>query len=373
MNSNLIFKYLNHNASEEEVTAIFEWIESSEENKSQFIALKKIWVLTALEEYSKPVGWGKIEKEISKSKKRKRFKLWKYAAIFLILVGLGKTVSIISNSESTTSNEVVLELENGDINYITETQDKNLLNNKGKVIAEQHANEIVYQPNATTKNIAYHTLKVPYGKTFKVTLSDGSIIHLNSGTTFKYPEQFDIESSRKVYLTGEAFFEVAKDELRPFIVHSNKVDVEVLGTKFNLSAYPDDESIQTVLVEGSVRLSESANTLNNTILSPNYRATWNEISKTFKTERVDVNTYIAWTYGELVFNEASFTAISKKLERSFNVKIINNNNFLATQKFTGTINIKESSVENILDLFKLDTHFKYSIHDNIIEITNPNL
>ena len=369
----LISKYLNNEATEEEVTAVFEWIEASEANKSQFIALKKAWAIAATEESAKHVSWGEIEKEMSKSKERKHFKHWKYAAIFLILVGLGKTVSIISNSESTTSNTVVLELENGDINYITETQDKNLLNNKGKVIAEQHANEIIYQPNATTKNIAYHTLKVPFGKTFKVTLSDGSIIHLNSGTTFKYPEQFDLESNRKVYLTGEAFFEVAKDELRPFIVHSNKVDVEVLGTKFNLSAYPDDESIQTVLVEGSVRLSESANTLNNTILSPNYRATWNEISKTFKTERVDVNTYIAWTYGELVFNEASFTAISKKLERSFNVKIINNNHFLATQKFTGTINIKESSVENVLDLFELDTHFKYSIHDNIIEITNPNL
>ncbi|MBG7630123.1 MAG: FecR domain-containing protein [Bacteroidetes bacterium] len=373
MNSNLIFKYLNHNASEEEVTTVFEWIESSEENKNQFIALKKVWALTASEEDSKPVVWEKIEKEISKSKKRKRFKLWKYAAVFVIFIGLGKTVSVISNAESTTSNKVVLELENGDINYITETQDKNLLNNKGKVIAEQHANEIIYQPKAANNDIAYHTLKIPYGKTFKVTLSDGSIVHLNSGTTLKYPEQFDLESNRKVYLTGEAFFEVAKDKKRPFIVHSNNLDVEVLGTVFNISAYPDQTATDVVLIEGSVRLSENTNPLNNTLLAPNYKASWNDTSKAFDIENVDVNIYKAWTHGELVFKDASFASISKKLERSYNVQIINNNHFLATQKFTGTINIKESSVENILDSFELDTPFEYSKRDNVIEITNPNL
>jgi len=372
MNSNLIFKYLNNSASEEEVTAVFEWIESSEENKSQFIALKKIWAITATEESFKTASWKKIEKEISKPIKRKRFKLWKYAAVFVILIGLGKFISVINNTKSKISNEVILELENGEVNYITETQEENLIDNTGNIIAKQDINEIIYQPKSVNKDIAYHTLKIPYGKTFKVTLSDGSIVHLNAGTTFKYPEQFDIESNRKVYLTGEAFFEVSEDKKRPFIVHSNNVDVEVLGTVFNISNFPEEPS-QVTLVEGSVRLSESKNSENNTILIPNNKSTWNNNTRQFETENVNIKLYIAWVYGELMFQNEPFENVIKKLERSYGVKIINNNALLATQKFTGTIKIKESEIKDILELFTKDTPFEYSINKNTIKIINPNL
>ena len=254
----------------------------------------------------------------------------------------------------------------------TNTQ-KNILDYQGNIIAEQHANEIVYRPNTVNNNLVYHTLKIPYGKTFKVTLSDGSVVHLNAGTTFKYPEQFKADGNRNVFLSGEAFFKVAKDEQHPFIVSSNQVAIEVLGTKFNLSSYDDDFSTHCVLVEGSVRLSENANTSNNIILTPNHISTWDNNTRLFNTEAVDVKLYTAWVYGELVFKNELFGSIAKKLERSYGVKIINNNIVLATQRFTGTIKIKESEIENILELFKIDTPFEYSKEDHIIEISNTNL
>ena len=141
----LIYKYLNNEASEEEVSAVFEWIEASKENKDQFIAFKKTWAISATDESAKRSAWKLIEKELSKSKKRKPFELWKYAAILIILIGLGKMISIIKKPESTISNEVVLELENGDLNYIIETPEKNLLDNTGNIIGKQHPNEIIYQ------------------------------------------------------------------------------------------------------------------------------------------------------------------------------------------------------------------------------------
>ncbi|MEH6537685.1 MAG: FecR domain-containing protein [Psychroserpens sp.] len=369
----LIYKYLNNEASEDEVASIFEWIEDSKENKDQFIALKKTWAISATDESAKRSAWKNIEIELSKVKQKKRSKLWKYAAVIVVLIGFGKTISLIYNPNKITNNDkVVLESSNGNINYINEEQEKNLLDIKGDIIAEQHNNEIVYKASSTKRVTEIHTLKIPLGKTFKVTLSDGSIVHLNSGTTLKYPEQFGNETKRNVYLTGEAYFEVTKDEKRPFVVHSNNVAVEVLGTKFNITAYPEDENMHTVLVEGLVSISEKSTKSSNTLLAPNYKATWNEKTKSFDIENVDAGAYTAWLYGELVFKDATFSAISKKLERSYNVKIINNNDSLANQKFTGTIKVKESSIDNILDILKLDTPLKYSKHKNTIKITNSN-
>lgn len=370
MISELIYKYLDNEASEEEVLVVFKWIESSEENKKQFIALKKAWAFTENSSDSPAMALQEFYKKKQKKSSGKWYKLLRYAAFILVFIGLGKTATQLFVPNSNPSKEIVLELSNGTIEYISKDQTKNVIDEKGNAIAKQSQDSIVYYGHATNNKLVYNTLKVPYGKTFKVTLSDGTMVHLNAGSTLKYPQQFGINTNRKVYLTGEAFFDVTKDKLHPFIVESNQVSVEVLGTKFNLSAYPDEKQIQTVLVEGSVRLSENANPKNNTILSPNHAATWTNSSKKFATETVDVDLFTAWVQGELIFKDASFGSICKRMERAFDVTIVNSNSNLVAQKFSGTIKIKESKVEDILDLLKLDTPFKYSKKDGIIKITN---
>jgi transmembrane sensor len=372
MISELIYNYLNNEATEEEVALIFQWIEKSEDNKNTFIALKKEWIINYNSDSTNKVDWEIFQKRYLKSTKKKPLQIWKYAAILVIAIGLGKSISVLTESKKPPLEEVVLELNDGKINFIEDKEEKKYIDSNGNIIAELHDNEIIYKPTETlSKETIYHTLKIPYGKTFKVTLSDGSVVYLNAGTTFKYPEQFVSENTRKVYLTGEAFFEVAKDEKHPFIVHSNEVHVEVLGTKFNLSSYEDDATTHCELVEGSVRLSESANSENNTVLTPNHKSTWDNKTKQFETKNVDVKLYTAWVYNELMFQNEPFEYIIKKLERSYGVNIKNNNSLLANQKFTGTIKIKESGVESILDLFKLDTPFDYSRNENTVEITNP--
>lgn len=369
MITELILKYLNSEASEKEIASIFEWIDASEENKATFIELKKSWVITASSNSAKTISWNIIKK---KTLKRKRFNLLKYAAILIVVFGIGRFVFLNQNTNMPASNEVVLELGNGSVKHLNETQEEIIIDNKGNILGNQQANEIIYESNNSKKEITYNTLRIPYGKAFKLTLSDGTIVHLNAGTTFKFPEQFVENTNREVYLTGEAFFEVAKNPKQPFIVHSNKINVEVLGTVFNMSTYEDDGYAHCELLEGSVRLSENSNTLNQIILSPNFKATWNESLKTFETKKVDVNEYIAWVKGELIFNDAPFSAITKKLERSLNLSITNLNDSLANQHFTGSIKIKDADIKSLFELFKIDTPFEYSINENAIIIKKTN-
>jgi transmembrane sensor len=369
MITELILKYLNNEASEKEITSIFKWIEASEENKAKFIELKKAWVLTASNNTQKAISWKTIKKQTIK---RRRYSLLKYAAILIIVFGIGQAIYLNQKPNTPVINEVVLELSDGTTKSLNKTQEEIIVDSNGNIIGKQESNEIIYQTRNSNKEIAYNTLKTPYGKTFKLTLSDGTIVHLNSGTVFKFPEQFVESKNREVYLTGEAFFEVAKNPEQPFIVHSNSINIEVLGTVFNVSAYDDDFTTHCELVEGSVRLSETGNYNNNTLLSPNQKFTWNKNTKSFEKQEVDVKTYTAWVYGELIFKNEPFEILSKKLERTYGIKIINNNNYLASQRFTGTINIKESSIESIFDLLKLDTPFNYSKNENTIKISNSN-
>lgn len=366
MTSEIISKYLSNEASEQEVQALFDWIEASDENKNQFIKAKKIWALTTLSSdlsiETAPV--------IQMQPKNKIRQYVQYAAIFLVFMGLGTTIFLL-NKTTENPKEIVLELGDGRLEYLSGKAQTALLNDKGELIAKKFPNEIVYFGKVADQKVIYNTLSVPYGKRFKLKLSDGTIVSLNSGTNLRYPEQFGLNGNRDVYLTGEAFFEVAKDKMHPFIVHANHADIEVLGTTFNVSAYPENPTVNSTLIEGSIRMSEAANSTNVILLEPNQMATWQNNSKKLAVKEVDPAFYVAWTKGELAFKDTPFSIIAKIIQRTYDVEIINENSDLAKQNFTGTIKISESSVENILDLLKRDTPFNYSIDQKTITITNP--
>lgn len=359
----LIYKYLNNQTTEVEVEKLFDWIEASEENKQLFIGIKKTWVLATLP------GNNPSEVIQLNKKKRKTITLLKYAAVFVILLGLGKLAFDYSKKPQS-ENEIILELRDGRIEYVSKQNQTNLLDENGKLIAEKKEDQIVYHGKVNDDKVNYNTLTVPYGKTFIVVLSDGTKVTINSGTTLRYPEQFGIHSNRQVYLSGEAFFEVSKDKKHPFIVNSNEVDVRVLGTKFNVSAYPEEATVTSTLVEGSIQLEEDANKSNSVVIVPNQMAVWNKKTKNIAVANVDPSLYTAWLNGEMVFKDTPFSVIAKIIERTYNVEIINKSSELAKQRFSGTISTKESSVENILELLKRDTAFQYSKDNNTITITN---
>lgn len=366
---NLISKYLNGEASNEEIAEIYRWIESSQANKNEFIALKKIWVMTAVTQVDLKTEWKLIQQKKSIKKPFKIITLFKYAAVLVTLTVISALSWNAFFKGPTRVNEIVLEIE--DQNRAIKLQNiKTVFSTSENIITKHNNDELVYQNKSTSKPLSYHNLKIPNGKTFKVTLSDSTVVYINSGTTLKYPKQFGNSSSRQVFLEGEAYFEVKKDSKRAFLVSTNGISVEVLGTKFNLNTYEKNNEISCVLVEGSVKIYEDENTNNKSLLLPNQKATWYPNSKTLISKEVNSASYTAWMRNELIFNAVHFSAISKKLERIFNVEIKNNNTFLENQTFTGTINTKTSGLENILDLLSIDTPFEYKKEGSIITISN---
>lgn len=306
----------------------------------------------------------------------KRISWKKYTAIaasVIILIGAGFFFkSEILNTEKTvilTGNEITLQSENGDLQVISEGTKISIKDKDGNVIGTQTGSKIVYDSGAVSNKLVYNTLKVPYGKRFELQLSDGTSIHLNAGTTLKYPIQFIAGQNRQVYLNGEAFFDVSKDEKHPFVVNADELNIRVLGTHFNVSSYPEDEMTDVVLVEGSVGLYKDGNSFDankNTILKPGFKGSFLKKDGSIATKSVDTDVYTAWVNGELYLRNISFKNICKKLERHYDVTISNQNAKLANEKFNASF--KEEPIEKVLSYFNDVYGIKYTITNDQITI-----
>jgi len=195
------------------------------------------------------------------------------------------------------------------------------------------------------KTTGYTELSVPLGQMAQIKLPDGTKAWLNSGSTFRYPTDFE-KSSREVYLNGEAFFDVAKDKSKPFVINAKNFSVTVLGTSFNLTAYSDDENSNVTLVEGSILL-ENKDKQWSKKLVPGQAATINSNSGEAQVKSVNTDFYTTWKEGKVVFKSESFEEISKKLERWYNVVIEFEDPSLSRLEFSGTF-LKYKPIDQVL-------------------------
>jgi ferric-dicitrate binding protein FerR (iron transport regulator) len=372
----LISKYLSGNASEEEVMLIMRWVDNSSENKQAFIQLKKIAAFEAKSDQDCEIAWKQFMQKITiRNRKKKQLLLMKYAAVFAGTVGIAffleREISVPQDF-NTEGNAITLELENGNIQIITDKEERNIFNKNGKVVAKKQGNTLNYNAGlevVVSSKPVYNQLTVPFGKTFKLVLSDGTMVYLNAGSSLRYPVKFLKETEREVFLEGEAFFDVVKNEITPFVVNANNLNVRVLGTKFNLSSYPEEESINTVLVEGSVALYEKNKVFdseNITLLEPGHKAQWNKRIKNVSIDKVDTEMYIGWIDGKIIFRDTPFKIIRKKLERHYNISIKNNNKILEEKTYNAKFDIE--SIEQLLNTLNEIYPIKYTIEKNEIVI-----
>ena len=182
-----------------------------------------------------------------------------------------------------------------------------------------------------------------------VRLPDGTEVTLNRYTSLTYPDRFK-EQNRQVSLTGEAYFAVTKDKKHPFIVQTGAVDVRVLGTEFNVEAYPRDELVRTTLFEGSVAV--DAENDNSLILTPGELAVYDKASRQLsKSDTPKMADDIAWKDGALIFSHISLKEIGRQLSNAFNVEIVIEDKQLEDQKLTGRF-IHGETLETILTLLQ---------------------
>ncbi|MFV5692681.1 FecR family protein [Flavobacterium sp. LT1R49] len=320
-------------------------------------------------------NWEELKKNLNQHKKPV-VPLWKniynYAAIFIGAIGIfflfqhkDAAVSKIKKD----SNQIELVLDNGEVQILSSNAENQIVSNNGQVVGSQKGSEIKYSSNTSIDKLVYNQIKIPYGKTFNVKLSDGTVVYLNSGTTLKYPVKFIKGMNREVFLDGEAYFDVSKDKLHPFIVNANAMNVKVLGTKFNVSSYKNDTEVSTVLVEGSVSLSSDAKPNKKALLTPGYKGVWNKSITGISLEKVDTKLYTDWMNGEVIFRKSTFNEMIKKLERSYNVTIKNNNRTLDVMKFNASFNKNIETIDEVMSSLSKIQPFTYEIIGNQIVIT----
>lgn len=215
--------------------------------------------------------------------------------------------------------------------------------------------------------IAFQTER---GQLKEVTLPDGSTVTLNAESKISYIFEED-RGLRLVFLTGEAFFDVVRDTLNPFVVRTDHMDARVLGTKFNISAYPDSRAVETTIMEGRVALSIHGLDADPVEVTADDRATLIKGGGSFRLDRVDASLIGQWMDGTLVFREALLGDIAGKLERYYDIPVELSGDGLYNMVYTATFD-KGTPVEKILELFAFTSPIDYRVTDDRIVITLKN-
>ncbi|MGC9374947.1 MAG: FecR family protein [Bacteroidales bacterium] len=227
---------------------------------------------------------------------------------------------------------------------------------------------LIYSPVAMS-SIAMIKKENPRGQRSELKLPDGSKLWLNADSKIVFPEKFN-NQNRIVNLEGEAYFDVIKSE-KPFIVKTNGIDIEVMGTEFNVKAYPNDNTITTTLVTGKVgvkRLNPETKKTQKAILTPNHQAIYHKNEDQFILDRVDVLTFTSWKQGKLIFDNAPIIDIINALERWYDIEIQLQKNL--DYQYCYTLTITDESVNDVMKLIKKTTPgINITIHDNLIEIS----
>lgn len=382
MKEEIILKYLNRSASPAEERKVEDWILSSDTNTKKFNVLKAQYIASTIETSSNEDNLdkkfhGTLNKVHQSEAKRyqRRSLVLKFAAVVTLIFGIA--YSYRSNfvdkdspaSDITHQDAIILQFDNGINKVIDEKVTKQVFDEQGNLVGTHSGMQLVYNKNFGREKLVYNTLKVPYGKRYNILLSDGTAILLNAGTSLKFPINFVKGKNREVYITGEAFFDVAKDTIHPFIVHTDDFDVRVLGTRFSITSYPEDIDANTVLVEGSVSMyapDSSSGSQSSALLTPGHRAAWSRISKNISIQEVDTTLYTSWTDGRIIFRHLPFKHIIKKLERHYNVSITNNDKELDDKLFTASFDIE--TIEQVFESFKKYYDVNYKIDNNKITI-----
>lgn len=204
------------------------------------------------------------------------------------------------------------------------------------------------------KEVAFNTIKVPAGQRVEVTLADGTHLWLNARSEFSYPASFNGDK-REVHLKGEAFFDVAKDENKKFIVHTGRCEIEVLGTQFNVEAYSEDD-FSTALLRGSVRVTDTSQQNESVVLEPN-NAVRLDRGRLAVTPITDLSAY-SWKDGVFTFKDIDFNVLMKKLEKNYGIRIIIENPELDDYACSGKIRISDG-IDEVLRALQQDAHFSF--------------
>lgn len=232
---------------------------------------------------------------------------------------------------------------------------------------------IVQSPswNGFNNEVVYIEKVIPIGQKSIVRLADGTQVKLNAGSKMRYPQEFT-DSQREVFLEGEAFFEVARDETRPFTVKSGDIETTVLGTSFNIRAYPEQDNIDVAVITGKVAVKNTSFEASGkklesvTYLTPNDRATYNKNEKTVEKSTFIATDVISWKDNIIYFKDADFVKIRQVLEKWYGVEFVLEKEVKIEKDFSATFDNKPLSA--VLEGLSFSLDFEYDIEGAVVTI-----
>ena len=323
------------------------------------------------------------ERALGKVKNRKQVKRrgilpWIAAASVVVIAGVSAWILLsqepdVDNLSVTEKFEpgkaiVTLEMASG-LKYRLDTLSSVVRNNRVNVAFDNNDGVLKIKEqdslaDGTTKEIGYNTINVPYGGTYTVELCDGTKVYLNSGTTLEFPSRFD-RKVRSVILKGEAYFDVARNVSKPFVVEVDEMKVKVLGTSFNVKSYVDEPGVYTTLVEGSVAILRDGQPEKK--IKPGEQAYYNKGVGTLSIAEVDVNEFTSWKDGLFYFKDIALEEILRIVSRWYDLEVFYMNQGAKSVIYSGKLPMY-SSVEDVLRKFEISGDVRFELKGRTLTV-----
>ena len=377
-----IAKSMAGELSDEELQLLDEWRMTSARNHQLYDRIvsrerreAKRRHFTAFDKVSGWQGYSKKLKETEKKVNRWRVFL-RYAAI--LLIPLSATVyGVLRSGEETVSladlnaitpggTRAELVLPSGEVvdlvakSGVISRGENTVINNEGKTLSYKSIGN-----QAPMDSLRYNEVIVPKGGEYQLVLSDGTLVYLNSMTKIRFPERFS-EKCREVEVCGEAFFEVAENKRVPFVVKTDAYEITVLGTKFNVTAYADEQVATTTLGEGAVSISGKC-IGEAKALRPNEQFVLDRVSGSVEIKNVDVNYYTAWKDGMFRFRDVRLEEIMHVVERWYDMTVVYEDESVRDLHFGFNMSRLET-IEPLLNIFELNGKIKITKEGKVLKI-----
>jgi ferric-dicitrate binding protein FerR (iron transport regulator) len=326
----ILQRYITDNCSPDERRRIEQWMDGNLENRQLLNDLEQIWESSPEEEFQVNVrdAWDQFRARKMKQKRSG---------------AMQKTSSVVSDRMLTIFRAAAAILLVAFVGFFSWQYP-----NEQKVGQKQAFHEQMQD------------IKTQKGEKAQISFSDGTVVTLNTASSLRYPKKFD-GSKREVYLSGEAYFEVAPNAEKPFIVHTSITDVEVLGTKFNIRAWEEDAAVNVGVREGEVAVHSDSiqqkEDKNKVLLTKGQYTSVIKGKGISEVTNVDVDKHLLWLNGGMYFDDEPFSRVIRQLERQFNIQITINDTQLLDVPFTGTF--QQAELEEILNIISVSMGIEY--------------
>lgn len=385
----IIAKVILGRLSEQEKKELHAWLEENDNNKKLFAKIKnsenfKRWV--RIQESNHQIAWEFINNTINK--KERRVIIHKTIGIaasiifpLLIIVGIYFLNSKKSYEQAETIQQVdeiipgtskaILVLNDGSSLVLDNMNQSEIRETDGTIIqkAESKLDYTTKKGEIKAEHALLNTIRIPRGAEYNLVLSDSTRVFMNAMSELRFPVRFSGEV-REVELTGEAYFEVSPSD-KPFIVKTRQVNIEVMGTSFNINAYENTQKIITTLVEGKVKVVDTGKSGSGYVLQPEEQAVINLGDGMVKIEKVDVTLFTSWKDGEFIFYDSPLSDIMTILSRWYSVDVFYKNPVIKDLRFSGSLD-RYGNIDQILDIIEATNKVKLEVDGSNIIFSERN-